>query len=72
MKKRPDDEQIKELHHLMEDWAHRHGFGTSELLAFMSAAMVGTMLMVGYDKTFANATFDRMKMNYEKRFNESE
>lgn len=48
----------------METWAHRHGFGTKELLAFMSACMVGTMVMVGYDQDFANATFDRMKINF--------
>lgn len=67
---RPSDEQIRELHMLMESWAHRHGYGTKELLAFMSASMVGTMAIIGYDQEFVDATFDRMKRNFAKKLEE--
>ena len=60
------DEQIKELNRLITFYAEANGLTREHLLAFMSWTFVGSMVMNGYDKDFARATFERMFVNFKE------
>lgn len=61
-----NNEDIKELHALITDWAYEKGYETKHLLAFFSQTFIGTMAMKGYDEDFFDSTVDLMKKRFRK------
>lgn len=60
-------EDIFELHCLIEQWGNSKGFTTAQMLGYLSATMIGTLDMWGYSEEFVKNTFDKMFMEFKKR-----
>lgn len=61
-----NDEEIKELHEILIKYAVEKRWRNSQILAFLTSTLVGTMAIQGYDQDFADSTFDLMKKRFEK------
>lgn len=60
-------EQINEMWALLEKHAQEKNYKISQVLAFLSTCLVGTMAMHGYTEEFFDATCERMKVNFRKK-----
>ena len=59
-----DQEDIEELHDLINEWGMSKGYKTHEMLAFFTCLLVGNIEMHGYSQEFMNETCDRMKKQF--------
>lgn len=61
-----NQEDINELHQLIEKWTIDHKYNTTHLLTFLTITLVGTMAMKGYSQEFFYKTADRMKIAFKE------
>jgi len=66
-----DQEDINELHGLIQNYAIEKGYETKHLLAFLTSVFIGTMEMKGYSQEFMDATCDRMKVKFREKRKEN-
>jgi hypothetical protein len=62
-----NQQNINELHSLIENFAHSKGLSASWLLSFLTSTLIGTMEMRGYSDEFARETFDKMYDEFKKK-----
>lgn len=62
-----EDEDVKELHSMITNWAGKKGYQTSHLLAFLTSTFVGTMVMKNYSEDFMKRTCERMLNQFKEK-----
>jgi len=61
-----NEEDIKELHEIITKWGEEKGYTSSQMCAFLSSCLIGTMAMKGFDEDFVDSTLELMKKRYLK------
>lgn len=72
MTKYLSQEQINEMHALLDNHGKEKGYRPTQMLAFLTSTFVGTMEMHGYSQDFMDRTCDMMKKKFREKRNKNE
>jgi len=62
-----EQNEINELHAILENYVREKGLKVSEALSFLTTTFVGTMVIHGYTEDFFDKTCERMKQHFKEK-----